>query len=235
MQYLWKKRMATRLSIIAALMWGCLASQCYGADLDDAQPKVTPIESRSPWFVRLGAGGIYFDSSASLKAAGTPVLGATATADDNYTFLFDVGYYLYDRISVTFTGGYPPTTALTGQGTATALGVVGRTVYGPAALTAQYHFAEFGAFQPYLGGGLAYAIIFNSEDAATKNLSIKGAPGLVLQAGFDIMLDQHWGMYLDVKKLYLQVNATGTLGPAPVTADITLDPLVVSTGITYRF
>jgi outer membrane protein len=59
--------------------------------------------------------------------------------------------------------------------------------------------------------------------------------GVAFQAGADIMIDQHWGVFVDAKKAILRTNATGFLGPLPVRADVRLDPTVLSGGVTYRF
>jgi outer membrane protein len=66
-------------------------------------------------------------------------------------------------------------------------------------------------------------------------LEIDNAAGVALQAGADFMIDNHWGLFVDVKKAYLRTEARGFLGPAPVKADVTLDPAVVHAGVTYRF
>lgn len=226
------------VAVLVAVAVGSGASQGAAADL--SQPAVPStvapaVAAPSPWFVRLGAAGVYLDSSASVKLMGAPFPGASATASDNYTAVFDIGYYIYPNISITFTGGYPPTTTLTGRGAIAPFGTVGKATYGPAILTAQYHFDGLGAFKPYLGGGVAYAIIVNAQDGAVSNLRVEGAPGAAIQAGFDYAVDQHWGVFVDVKKLFLKVDANAELGPVPVSAKITLDPLIVSTGISYRF
>lgn len=197
--------------------------------------KAAPVSEPSPWFVRVGVGGLFFDSGTAIQLGNVPLPFANATADDNWTVVFDIGYYLTPNISIALTGGYPPTTSLTGQGSIATLGVLGQTTYGPAALTAQYHFNQFGAFQPYVGAGIAYAIIFNADDGAVKNLKVNGAPAFVLQAGAEYAFDQHWGVFADVKKLFLEVDASGIVGGLPVQADVRLDPLIVSFGGSYRF
>lgn len=187
------------------------------------------------WYVRLGVGGVVFDSGASVTTPFGAVAGASAHADNNLTALFEIGYFLYDNVAVSLTGGYPPTTSLNGTGTATALGTLGQVTYGPATLTAHYHFKNFGPIQPYVGAGIGYGIVFNSSSGAVQNLSVNGAPAFVLQAGVDYILARNWAVFFDVKKLFLSVDATGSLGGVPVAADVRLDPLVLFTGITYRF
>lgn len=199
--------------------------------------KDEPSVAFSPWFVRAGGAYIGFDSSTKFYLDGAFVPGASATASDNGAFLFDIGYYLTKDISVMVTGGWPPKTTLTANGTAAALGTAGYVTYGPAALTAQYHF-NLGSIKPYVGGGVAYSIIFGTNDSAVRNLRINGNFAPVVQGGFEVPVSGHWSLFADVRKLWLSVDAKGDVpafGFAPAKADVTLDPLVVSGGIAYRF
>lgn len=79
--------------------------------------------------------------------------------------------------------------------------------------------------------------------------------GVVGQAGFDYMLNQNWGWNLDVKYIMMEPNAHvwGNASAAPTTAyalagtpngaalsvplnlAVKVNPLVLSTGLTYRF
>ncbi len=60
-----------------------------------------------------------------------------------------------------------------------------------------------------------------------------GGVGYALQAGFDYWFDDHWGANVDIKKLFLNIDAS--LIGGTVTADIDLDPVIVGTGVSYRF
>ena len=185
---------------------------------------------------KVGPGGVFFDSSAKLYNAAGQVDGASARATDNLAALFEIGYFFTNEIAVSLTGGVPPTTTLNGRGTASAFGTLGKVTYGPATLTAHYHFKDFGALQPYAGLGVGYAIIFGQQDGAVQQLKVKGAPAFVMQAGADWMIDKNWGVFVDVKKLLLSVDASGNLlGAVPVTARVRLDPTIVFTGVSYRF
>jgi outer membrane protein len=113
-------------------------------------------------------------------------------------------------------------------------------------LTALYHFNQFGAFQPYLGGGVAAVFSFQTKDDFNTGVKVDPAVGLVLQGGADVMIDQHWGWSFDVKKLFAHVDSHGTgdnlavVGiPAQIQVNSTqktyFQPWVLSTGVTYRF
>lgn len=197
-------------------------------------PVATPLAD-PPWFLKVGPAGVFFDSSTDIYTPAGQVPGASARAGDNFSGLFEIGYFFTDNLAVSLTGGIPPTAKLTGKGTAAGLGTIGEAVYGPATLTAHYHYKGFGALQPYAGLGVGYAVIFDSKDGAVTNLDVKGAPAFVMQAGFDYNIDRNWAVFIDVKKLILSVDATGNLGPTPINAKVRLDPTIAFTGIAYRF
>lgn len=221
---------STIRALCAATAFFVVSAPGFAADVGG------PAKPEDPkWFFKLGPGGVLFNSSAKLFTAAGQVPGASARASNSLAALFSVGYFVSDAIALELGAGFPPTTALDGRGTAAGLGNLGKVTYGPATLTATYHFKDFGAIKPYVGLGGAYAIIFDAKDGAVTNLSVKGAPAFVLQAGVDYAIDRHWAAFVDVKQLFLSVDAAGNLGPTPVTAKVRLDPTVVFTGIAYRF
>ena len=104
----------------------------------------------------------------------------------------------------------------------------------PPTLTVQYHFTPDQKFSPYVGAGLNYSMFYGEDTAAGFNdLDVDGGVGYALQAGFDYWIDDHWGANLDVKKIFLNVDAE--LNNGAVTADVDLDPVIVGAGVSYRF
>ena len=106
----------------------------------------------------------------------------------------------------------------------------------PPTLTLQYHFTDFGAFKPYIGAGVNYSLFYNqSEKPGFTNLDVKNTFAPALQVGFDYMLNEHWGVNFDVKKLFLKTDWTAELNGTPVSGKARLDPWLIGAGITYRF
>src|SRR5690606_8449724 len=113
----------------------------------------------------------------------------------------DISYYFTDNIAAELILG--TTNARIGTD---GLGdiPVGKTWLLPPTLTLQYHFTDFGAFKPYVGAGVNYSMFYNqSERDGFSNLDVDNAFGVALQVGFDYMLDEHWGLNFDVKKIFL--------------------------------
>lgn len=92
--------------------------------------------------------------------------------------------------------------------------------------------------RPYIGIGASWMIVFNSKDAFVKDLKIKNAIGPVAQIGLDIPINPRWSAVIDVKKVWFDTQAKGSLlamGDALMRADIDVDPLVTSFSLAYHF
>jgi outer membrane protein len=200
-----------------------------------------PASQSSGLYVNLGVAGLLFDTDASINAAGRPLPGSNLHASNNTTLGFGIGYFVTPDVSLLALLGVPPQTTLTGRGTLSGF-TLGKVTYGPAMLTANYHFRQFGAFQPFLGAGISYTVVFGTQDDAIVNLRVKNSIGAVIRAGFDVMFSDRWGAFFSVSKIFVTTKASGnvnpaipTLGGAPVSAHVSFDPLVLFSGIIYRF
>jgi outer membrane protein W len=139
---------------------------------------------------------------------------------------------------------------------------LGSTWVFPPTVLLQYHFTNFGAFQPYVGVGvnftaypwskggsntvgLATALGYPTGYVGASNLKVSSSWGVAGQVGFDYMFNQNWGFNVDLKRIMMQPTATATvystalagtpLAYIPVRAKVNIDPWIVSAGITYRF
>jgi outer membrane protein len=103
----------------------------------------------------------------------------------------------------------------------------------PPTLMAQYHFPLGEKFKPYVGAGVNYTVVYGEDASANySSLEVDNGFGWGLQIGVDYMLDEHWAINADVKKLWLNVDATVN---NTVRADIDVDPWIFGVGIGYRF
>lgn len=224
-----------RLCSIAAILAG-------GAQAADLTLRPSSVIEPTPalnynFYVHAGIAGLILNEGASMTAGGAPLPGATIAirSKPHYTFAAEAGYFFTPNIAVSFTGGFPPTVDIKGAGTVAALGRMGKATYGPMTLTAHYHFTQLGRFQPYIGAGPTFMYVFQTKDDVLTQLKIDHAVGFAVQAGADYMINDQWGVFFDVKKAYLRTTATASLGGAPIRAKVRLDPLVLHTGVTYRF
>lgn len=193
--------------------------------------------SHEGWYFRGGPVGIFFSPGAELSVGGAAFPGADVAVADNYSLSFDIGYRFNENISGSFTFGIPPTAEIRGDGSLTGA-YLGDVTYAPAILALQYRLPTGNPkFEPYVGAGVNYTIILDSDDRDVAGFDVDNAWGAVLQVGFESMIDDRLGLYFDVKKIWLETDVRGTLGVGgpSATGKATLDPLLVGTGLIWRF
>jgi outer membrane protein len=234
-------------------------------------PVVAPVPSG--FFVKAGFLYAINQSSSKLYSQTTPgpgnpevqVPGVGATVGNVATLGVEAGYYVTPSVSIDVAAGIPMWASDKTKGTPGAPFLLGGVLPLPPdgttlakvmpsfiPLTVLYHFNQFGMFQPYLGAGVAAVFSFRTKDEFNTGVTVDPTIGLVLQGGADVMIDQHWGLTFDVKKVFADTtsHATGDnvalLGPAYTgllgntlavtgTQKTDFQPWVLSTGVTYRF
>ncbi len=103
-------------------------------------------------------------------------------------------------------------------------------------LTLQYHFLTDQHLSPYVGAGVNYSIFYDEKESdINRDISYDNSFGYTIQAGFDYGVYKNWSLNVDVKKLFtntdIETRASGML----LKFDCTNNPLIVSTGVGYRF
>jgi outer membrane protein len=164
-----------------------------------------------------------------------------------YTIFLELGYFITPNFVLALGTAVPPITHFKATGFPlvglTGTNLLGSARYGEIVLLLQYHFNQFGAFQPYFGAGVGYAINFgNISDGLLRNFYWDQNFAFVLQAGADYMLTPNWGVFVDGKKVFFETDSGG-LAQSPVTgfaviptrAHVRVDPWVAGVGITFKY
>ena len=105
----------------------------------------------------------------------------------------------------------------------------------PPILTLQYHFDPISGFKPYVGAGVQYIHYFDGgrSDLGGAKIGLDDSWGFALQGGIDVEIGRGWYLNADIKKVWLDTDASWK--DTGVKADVTVDPLIVSVGVGYRF
>lgn len=103
----------------------------------------------------------------------------------------------------------------------------------PPVVTLQYRPLTEGRFSPYVGAGVNYMVFFEGEDLNGFSVDLDDGFGLALQAGADVGLQGPWSLNVDVKKIWFDTDAE--INGGALTSDVSLDPWVVSLGLSRRF
>jgi outer membrane protein len=259
--------MTGALKLWAASLAAAFTVTCaQAAELSPVPPP--PPEPPAPTFyARAGAlgiitqmngsstGGGFFHTVSPINPLGLP--GPLATIDNlairpMYTLGYDLGYFLTPEWSISFFSGVPPIAHVKATGIAVLPGagglggnffplgttLLGSMRWGPAALTVDYHFNQFGAIQPYVGAGAAYILhTGHISDGILRNFYVDQDWCLALKAGVDIMLTPNWGMFAQVVKLFYEPDAGGFLlnTNIPIRVHAVTDPWFPMAGITFKY
>ncbi|MER8537612.1 OmpW family protein [Mesorhizobium sp. M1005] len=229
-----RKRMGVAWEVAIAVIFIVVGQQAVAADLAQAagvpQAGASVTEAPCSWQIRLRALGVITEDSGYVNA----VPGSDLSYSNTVTPELDISYFFTDNIAAELILGTTYAN-IEGQGTIGGLGDIGKVWLLPPTLTLQYHFTNFGAFKPYVGAGVNYTIFYNQDVGSADALKVKNTFGTALQVGFDYMVDRHWGVNFDVKKLFLKPDFDVTVGGAKLTGKAALDPWLIGAGVTYRF
>lgn len=200
----------------------------------------TASAQESKFYIQAGVGHVALsDTFEDFTLGGAPAPTADASVTDPTTLIINGGYMLSENWSASFTAGIPVESTATGLGSLAGVGELGSITFGVAGLHLNRHFNTSGKFQPFLGAGLAYGIIFDTKDAGLTDVKVDNSLGLEIKAGFDYMFNDRYGAYFSVSKAYLGFDIEGTAttpgGAVPATVKAKLDPVLIQSGLTIRF
>lgn len=195
------------------------------------------------WSARVGYGRVAFDTASVISLGGVTVPGASVDVDDADVLLGDLGRDLSRRFTARVTFGVPLTVSVDATGTLAGLspplsGRLGEVDIAPMLGTVLFAPFDAHGWKPYFGAGLGYVMALEASDGDVSSIEASSGWGFTLQAGCDVALTPHWSVYVDARKVYFATEVSGfvpALGGPPVKADVTLDPLVISAGVGYRF
>lgn len=179
------------------------------------------------WLIRGRGIAVMPDSGGSTSIGGSP------EADNAVVPEVDFSYFFTDNIAAELIVATSPHD-LSAKGTSLGDLDLGDTMILPPTLTVQYHFSPKSQFSPYVGAGINYTMTYNEDDGKdTTALEADNGFGWALQAGMDYWVDEHWGLNFDVKKIWVDVDAS--INNGAITGNVELDPWIVGAGVSYRF
>ncbi len=196
--------------------------------------RVAAGDYNGDFMIRLGASVVHPDSSADVFSGGVPVAGADAEVSTEVIPSATLTYFVSPNLALELFCCFAKHN-VDGKGVLNGINL-GDTWIFPPAITLQYHFTNMGRIKPYVGAGVQYIAFFaegRSNLAGNPTLSIDNAFGFTLQVGIDVPIGDGWYLNADVKKTWLDADASW-VGSA-FTADVDLDPWIFSANIGYRF
>ncbi len=217
---------ATFLCVILFLSMSGLAAA--GGSLDNTN------DYSGHFMVRIGGSAVAPDTNATVLNSGAVIAGADADVSTEIIPSATLTYFFNNNWAIELFCCFAKHD-VDGKGTLNGV-FLGDTWIFPPALTLQYHFNSINGFKPYVGAGLQYIAFFdesNSNLSGNPRLDIDDAFGFTLQAGVDYELGKGWYLNADVKKTWIELDAKWK--GSNITADLDLDPWIISAGFGYRF
>jgi outer membrane protein len=157
--------------------------------------------------------------------------GLKAHVSDDVMPTVGLQYFLTDHLAVEAIAG---TTKHSVHAQAPGVDIVVKETWVlPPVVTLQYHFAPTARVSPYVGAGVNYMAFYKGKNVNGFDFDIDDGFGTALQAGVDVALRGRWTLNADVKKVFFETDAVDS--KAGLKAKVTLDPVVASMGLGYRF
>ena len=204
----------------------------FGAAGDDNAP--VRARQAGDFIVKLGVTSLSLADKIDLKVGGAPFPNAGLSTRAHQTASVQAAYFFTDTLAVNATLGFPPTIKIFGAGSIGALPMLGKTTYGPTALTLQWHPVKTGRVRPYVGVGASYMIVFDAQDGAFQDLHIDNDLAPAFEAGVDLPFTDRLGLFLDAKKALLRPRSTGTFMGLSVEGQTRLDPWALTVGVSFK-
>jgi outer membrane protein W len=184
----------------------------------------SPNAAFAPW------GGNPLLATGLSSGAGTQIPWASTSTSYAIVPTLSVDYYINKNWSIEAICCVVPAHI---QGTGSIQSTFAHTWAFPPSLLVDYHFTNFGAWQPYLGVGVNFTtywgtrvnnenfpVLFQPSGPLTGPLAtafgvtgvsaqfysatVTPSWGVVGQAGLDYMFNEHWGLNLDVKYIMME-------------------------------
>jgi len=186
-------------------------------------------KEKGDWVARLRGLAFVTDTDGT-----TDTLGGAARTSDDFIPELDFSYFFTDNIAVELILATTKHSVEVKNSTAGDLDL-GTVRALPPVLTLQYHFRPKEAFSPYLGAGVNYTIMYDTERGRSVNsVDYSNEFGWALQAGMDYQFAENWMLNVDLKKVFVSTDITVN-GGAINANDTDLDPWIVGIGVGYKF
>lgn len=196
------------------------------------------------WQVKVLATGVLPDgkiTKVKYDGIGLPS-GSQSKVNDNVVPTLAIEYFATPNVSVE-TICCLTQHHVSGAGALAGTEIVDHVLILPATLTVKYHVGK-GPVRPYAGVGPSLFFIIDEKPGSTaralgaSRVKMSNELGIALQGGVDIAVnDRGLGISLDAKKYFNDTTAHfyTASGTEALTTRHSLDPWVLSGGVSYRF
>ena len=198
-------------------------------------PAAAQTSADQSGFLRVGVTRVRLADKGRIFINGALVPGGGYRTPERWGAAAELGYFVVPKLSLQVAATSPVSTPNTPAGSLNGTPTLGSDRFSIFSATATFHPLRGGSVSPYAGGGFALQKVWSTRDAFASNLRVADAHGPVIQGGVEVRLASRFGLFFDAKKAFYKADASGDLGPAHITAVAKLDPLLLQSGILFRF
>ncbi len=118
-----------------------------------------------------------------------------------------------------------------------SVGDLGLAQIYPITALLQWHMLDGTGVRPYVGVGAGHVILRNIDKrtAGVSGARFEDPTGLVVDGGLEFSLSRRWSALVDARYTPIETRSRVTFPGTGSSARIDVKPLIVSTGIAFRF
>ncbi len=216
--------------VVGVLFIACLGSSAFAYEVGDL-------------ILRAGAAAVDPNENSENVTGGTVPAGVKVGADSDTALGLTGTYMLTRNVGLEVLASTPFTHTVSFEGILSGSGSLGRVKHLPPTISAQYFFDTGSIATPYVGLGVNYFMVLESEmtgNGATvlgsSKLDVDDSVGLALSAGVDVQLSDHLVLNAAVWKIDVDTRASiDNSAFGNIDVDLEIDPWAYMMGIGYKF
>lgn len=224
-------KMKLKTLILSAVAAAAFAAPALAQSQANGGPAAWEMPKKGDWIITGRVTDVFSGADNAITTAAGVDSGLKVDVGDSVMPTLGFTYFLTDHLAVEAILG---TTKheIRAQGGTTDV-EVHETWVVPPIVTLQYRPLTEGRFSPYVGAGVNYMLFYSGEDKNGFKVDLDDSFGYALQAGADIGIQGPWSFNIDVKKVWVSVDAD--VNDGALKSEVDLDPWVVSVGVGRKF
>ena len=190
------------------------------------------------WIFRGGVTQIDPDTESSPVTIDGADSGGRVDVEDDTQLGLTATYMLSDRLGFEVLASTPFTHTIVATGDLSGLGNIADVKVLPPTFSAIYYVTNGKKFNPYVGVGINYSILYDEDGKGTFNgerVKLDDSIGLAIQVGSDFEINEDLHVNASVRWMDIETDADLRLGGQVVETNVDIDPMVYSLTLGYTF
>lgn len=203
------------------------------------------LEAQSGSFRVIGSAN-WLERTGETKASNEPPPMGTARLETDFDSGAGVGlalaYYLTDNLAIEARGSVVRSELSLRVRTASdAVAVInlGDFHLYPLGAVLQYHIPTSDRLRWFIGAGAGYLIVGDVDNEGSvpgaQRVQFENSVGLIVNAGFNYSFGDRWALNADVRYAPIETESNALFVGSDQLEEVSIEPLIISAGASYRF